>query len=162
MARLCACAGCACCMPQGRWPLEGRVLWPRQSLGLRPGLSWHTRQGGAESLALSPIPPCLVLSRGLFLNDLRSFHDPFVLLCYRGEGGSDHRASSVWPGPTGHSSGSQYLPGVVLFLGHPPLPLPGVSQWERDVFTVILSQHRWSEGHLHFFFLIAPITFFKF
>ena len=59
---------------------------------------------------------------------------------------------SVWPGPTGHSSGSQYLPGVVLFLGHPSLPLPGVSHWERDVFTVILSQHRWSEGHLHFFF----------
>ena len=59
---------------------------------------------------------------------------------------------SVWPGPTGRSSGSQYLPEVVLLPGHPPLPLPGVSHWERDVYTVILSQHRWSEGHLHFFF----------
>lgn len=81
MAHLCVCAGCACCTAQGHRPLEGRVLWPRQSSGLRPGLSQHTRQGGAESLALSPVPPCLVLSRGLFLDDLHSFHDPFVLLC---------------------------------------------------------------------------------
>ena len=84
---------CGVCLLYAPGALATGREGPRQSSGLRPGLSWHTRQGGAESLALSPIPPCLVLSRGLFLNDLHSFHDPFVLLCYRGEGGSDHRAS---------------------------------------------------------------------
>lgn len=79
----CVCVrGVPAAWPRGTGHWKGRVLWPRQSSGLRPGLSQHTRQGGAESLALSPVPSCLVLSRGLFLDDLHSFHDPFVLLCY--------------------------------------------------------------------------------